>query len=84
LGLPDPDLDSLVRGTDPDPDPFLFLIDVLSGLKECLQKIIIPQISAKKSIFRLKMMGLLATYNIKEKKIFGILKEPELEPDPDP
>jgi hypothetical protein len=23
LGLPDPDLDPLVRGTDPAPDPFL-------------------------------------------------------------
>jgi hypothetical protein len=84
LGLPDPDLDPLVRGADPDPDPFLFLIDVLSGLKECLQKRIIPQFSAKKSIFRLKMMCLLATYNIKEENFFGILKDPELEPDPDP
>jgi hypothetical protein len=36
LGLPDQD--PLVRGTDPDPalDP-LFLIKVLSGLKQCLQ-----------------------------------------------
>jgi hypothetical protein len=41
LGLPDPD--SLVRGADPDPapDPSLFLINVLSGLKiEFQQKII--------------------------------------------
>jgi hypothetical protein len=35
LGLLDPDPDSIVRGTDPDPapDPYLFLINVLSGLK---------------------------------------------------
>jgi hypothetical protein len=35
LGLPDPDPDSLVRGADPDPapDPSLFLINVLRGLK---------------------------------------------------
>jgi hypothetical protein len=31
LGLPDPD--PLVRGTDLAPDPSLFLINVLSGLK---------------------------------------------------
>jgi hypothetical protein len=31
LGLPDPD--PLDRGADPDPNPSLFLINVLSGLK---------------------------------------------------
>jgi hypothetical protein len=31
LGLPDPD--PLVGGTDPDPNPSLFLLKVLSGLK---------------------------------------------------
>jgi hypothetical protein len=31
LGLPDPN--PLVRGTDPDPDPSHFLINVLRGLK---------------------------------------------------
>jgi hypothetical protein len=31
LDLPDPD--PLVRGADPAPDPSLFLINVLSGLK---------------------------------------------------
>jgi hypothetical protein len=44
LGLPDPD--PLVKGTDPDPDPFL--IKVLSGLKYCLQnKIFTPNFSQK-------------------------------------
>jgi hypothetical protein len=52
---------------------FPFLIDVLSGLKECLQKRIIPQILAKK-IFRLKTMCLLAIYNIKEKLFLASLK----------
>jgi hypothetical protein len=47
-------------------------------------KKIIPQILAKKLIFRLEMMCLLATYNINEKNFFGIFKDPALEPDPDP
>jgi hypothetical protein len=39
LGLPD--ADPLVRGTDPDPSPIL--INVLSGLKQCLQNKIFKQ-----------------------------------------
>jgi hypothetical protein len=44
VGLPDPD--PFVRGPDPDPSPFL--IDVLSGLKECLQNRILTQNFRKK------------------------------------
>jgi hypothetical protein len=40
---PKPDPDPLVRGTDPDPDPSPFLINVLSGLKQCLQNKILTQ-----------------------------------------
>ncbi len=45
MGLLDPDRDPLVRGTDPAPapDPYLFLINVLSGLKLCLQNEILTQ-----------------------------------------
>jgi hypothetical protein len=47
VGDPDPHvfwasrIDPLFRGSDPD--PFLFLIKVLSGLKKCLQNKILTQ-----------------------------------------
>jgi hypothetical protein len=48
LSLPDPD--PLVRGTDPDPYPFL--INVLSGLKQCLQNKMFHKILAKNYILK--------------------------------
>jgi hypothetical protein len=46
LGLPAPDSDPLVRGTNPHqtPDPSLFLMNVLSGLQN---KILIQNINKK-------------------------------------
>ncbi len=49
LGLPDPD--PLVIGVDPDPSLSPFLINVLSGLKECLQYNILIQNFSKKFNF---------------------------------
>jgi hypothetical protein len=62
LGLPDLDPDPLVRcmdpALDPDPDPSLFFIKVMSGLKYCLQNKILTQNLSKKSNLRLKIMCL--------------------------
>ncbi len=54
-GLPDPEPDLLVRGTDPAPapDPSLFsYIIVLSGLKQCLENKILKQNFSQKLIFQ--------------------------------
>jgi hypothetical protein len=50
LGLPDPD--PLIRGMDQAPDPFPFLIKVLSGLKQCLENKILTQNFSKKLNFK--------------------------------
>jgi hypothetical protein len=87
LGLPYPD--PLVRGTDSDPDPSLFLIKVLGGLKDCLQnKILTQNVSRKLKFLRLKIMRLWVSY--KEKNMgnfFCILRRKEvgsgIDTDPD-
>jgi hypothetical protein len=70
LGLPVPDPDTLVRGTnsDPAPDPSLFLINLLSGLQN---KILIQNFSKKLNFLDMKMMCLWASYKKCEKFFFG-------------
>jgi hypothetical protein len=52
LGLPDPDPYSQRYGSGYGFASFPFVINVLSGLKKCLQSKILTQILAKNKIFK--------------------------------
>ncbi len=65
LGLPDPDRLVKRYGSGPGSGSFPFLINVLSGLKQCLQNKILTQNYSQIKFFRLKMMCLGASYKKK-------------------